>query len=128
MERPAGSARYQPACRLQGMACLRRDQFGDNPFVAVTPAILSPGCHFTLHGDEDFNHLHHAWGQFVTALKFFNLVFKTLFNVINRVIKRFGHRISISSITVVFIDSDLTPSDPRFVHQEDQLISAYHLF
>jgi hypothetical protein len=85
----------------------------------VTSGHFIARLHFTFDRHEDFNHLHHARRQFVTALEFFNLVLETLFEVINGVIEGFGPIASISSMTLVFvIDSDLTPQATFSFHQD----------
>ena len=40
----------------------------------------------SLGRDEDLDHLHHAWGQFVAALKLLDLVFETALQLVYRVV------------------------------------------
>ena len=57
-----------------------------NALVTVAAGHLVAGLNFTLHGNEDFDHLHNAGWQFITTLQLFNLVHEACFETLLRVV------------------------------------------
>ena len=72
--------------------------FGNHTLVAVTASHFVARLQLSLHRDEDFDHLHDAWRQFVAALELVDFVvkarLKTGFRCVKLFLERFdfGHR------------------------------------
>ena len=62
-----------------------------NALIAVTAGHLVAWLNLALHGNEDFDHLHHARRQFITTLQLFDLIEEALFKTLLRIVILLAH-------------------------------------
>jgi hypothetical protein len=98
---------------------------GNHTLVTVTTGHLVAGLHLAFDSDEDLDHLHHARGQFVTALQFFDLVFETLLQMIDAS-SNVWKQLRFLPCVFVVLDDNLAPvTTTHFLEIGDLIFSPF---
>jgi hypothetical protein len=98
---------------------------GNNPFVTVTAGHFVTRLQLAFDCNEDLHHLHHARQQFVAALQFFDLVFKTLFQIVDRRYRRSYPSLRFLASRLRSLNDNLTPQATLHCIQHQRFLVAF---